>query len=87
MAGNPPERQEDVERVLAEETARGTTRRLPDEEALEERKQLFQDMRTLLRLDRKDLIAVLTEHYGLQRGSEEYNLALQAWNEYHAQRR
>ncbi len=44
-------------------------------------------MRTLLRLDRKDLIAVLTEHYGLQRGSEEYNLALQAWNEYHAQRR
>ena len=88
MAGKPPDRQEDIDRVIAEESARGTGRRLPDEEALQERSLLLQDMRELLRLgDRRAFITVLSEHYGLQRGSEEYNLALQAWDAYHAQRR
>lgn len=89
MAGKPPERQEDIDRVMAEESARGTRRHLPDEEALQERKERRQDMWDLLRIgDRKSFIAALTSpRYGLQAGSKEYKLALKVWDEHHGQRR
>lgn len=89
MASNPPERPEDLTRVLAEETSRGTRRKLPDEEALQERKERRQDMWDLLRIgDRKSFIAALTSpRYGLQAGSKEYKLALKVWDEHHGQRR
>lgn len=88
MAESAPEKKKDLKEVIEQEKARGTRRRLPDEEALQERKLLLQNMRELLRLgNRRVFITVISEHYGLQRGSEEYNRALQAWDAYRAQRR
>lgn len=83
MAGVPPEKRKDLERLLREERSRGTKTRLPDEEAVQERQLLVEDMRQLLRIgDKKAFLRMLTENYGLQVGSERYNAALQVWNEH-----
>lgn len=88
MGDIPTKRRKDLQRFIREEQSRGTKARLPDEEAIEQRNLLKLDMRELLKVgDRATFLRILTEDYGLQLGSERYNLALQAWNEYHRGRR
>jgi len=88
MTGESAKKREELARVIREEKTRGTKTRLPDEEALRERSERRQDMRDLLQMnDKQGFLTALTEHYGLQAGSEEYNLALKAWNEYHRSRK
>ena len=75
--------QEELRAAIREETARGTRRRIPDADVVAERLARLQLMKELLRIGDKSLFLKTLSDYGLQVGSEEYNLALQAWNEYH----
>lgn len=78
------DKDDDLQRVLQEETARGTRRRLPDEDAAQERAIRLALMRDLMRLgDKRLFLKVLTDDYALQLGSEAYIQALQAWDEFH----
>ena len=78
------DKDDDLHRVLQEETARGTRRRLPDEDVAKERALRLALARDLMRLGNKGLfLKVLTDDYGLQSGSEAYIQALQAWDEFH----
>ncbi|TAJ09879.1 MAG: hypothetical protein EPO61_03955 [Nitrospirae bacterium] len=78
------DKDDDLQRVVREETARGTKRRLPDEDAVKERALRLALVKDLMRLGDKGLfLKVLTDDYELQPGSEAYIQALQAWDEFH----
>ncbi len=75
---------DDLKHALKEDRTRGTTKNVPKQEAIKERRGLIQDMKSLLKeRSKKKFIAIITGTYGLQEGSDPYNQALQAWTEYH----
>lgn len=75
---------EQIKRIIREEKHRGTKARLPDEEALNERKTILVDMHELLKCgDRKEFRRILIEDYELPVGSERLARALRVWDEDH----
>jgi len=80
--------EEGLERVRREEEARGSRRRLPDVDALKERRLRHQLVSELLKIQDKGIfLKVLIEDFELQVGSKDYNSAVQAWDEYARRRR
>ena len=76
------EEEESLQHIRREEESRGTRRRVPDADALKERRLRLELMRMLLEINDTGLVVkVLTDEFGLQVGSEEYNRAVQVWNE------
>lgn len=80
--------EEGLERVRREEEARGSRRRLPDVDALKERRLRHQLVNELLKIqDKAIFLKVLIEDFELQVGSKDYNSAVQAWDEYARRRK
>lgn len=80
--------EEGIERVRREEEARGSRRRMPDVDALDERRVRYQLVNELLKIGDKALfMKVLIEDFELQVGSKDYNSAVQAWDEYARRRK
>ena len=74
-------RDDDIRDVMRSERSRG--RKPIDVDELKKRQRDKADIRYLLSLgNRKTFIEVLTNECGLQEGSDEYQMALQAWSEY-----
>lgn len=73
----------EIENLKRQEKARGVkSRRPPDPEKLQERQQRRKDIRDLLRMDdREGFLHALTEHYGLQPGSEPFVRAVRVWEQ------
>jgi hypothetical protein len=71
-----------LKRVVAEEKARGSRSRLPDEEVLKKKQEAREDFNYLLKHgSKKEFIRWLKDGYGLESGSEAYRLAVAAWDE------
>jgi hypothetical protein len=80
--------EEGLERVRREEEARGSRRRLPDVDALKERRLRHQLVNELLKIQDKGIfLKVLIEDFELQVGSKDYNSVVQAWDEYARRRK
>ena len=89
MTADKAEKSQDpaIEEVMLQERARGRKRKPPDADIVQARKERQAGMRVLFRTqNRKEFLRMLTERHGLRVGSEQYNDALQAWNEYQRQR-
>ena len=80
-------RPKDLKRVMQEEQARGTKRRIPDEEKLEERRELTKGYKTLLRSMDWEQFDKAIRALGLQPGTPEYDQIVETWREYQRSRR
>jgi hypothetical protein len=74
----------EIKRLMREDQRRGTKARLPNEEALLERKIRVADMRELLKQkDRKEFRRILIDDYELPEKSERLVRALRTWDEHY----
>lgn len=88
MAKRRSGKKKDLDEVMDEERSRGTRRRPPDTDILQERSERLQDMWDLLRINnRKAFVEALTSQYGLSVQSAEYMRALAVWDQHHGRRR
>ncbi len=73
---------EDIEQVLREERARGTKARVPDDDAIKERRLQRETVHDLFEInDRELFLRVLIDDYELEKDSPQYMAALEAWDE------
>ncbi len=73
---------DDFQRVIAEEKARGSRRRLPDEEVLRMKHEAKDDFNNFLeRGDKKGFLRWLKDGYGHEADSEVYRQSVAAWDE------